>query len=84
MEEWDNKGEFYTDANGRQNLKRIRNVRPDYDITNATFEEPIASNYYPINAWLSMSNSDNKWVTVLTDRSSGKEPFFHREVKKVL
>ena len=70
MKEWDNKGEFYTDANGRQNLKRIRNVRPDYDISNATFEEPIASNYYPINAWLAMNNN-NQWVSMLTDRSSG-------------
>ena len=43
MNHWNNQGEFYTDANGRQNLKRIRDQRPDYDISNATFEEPIGN-----------------------------------------
>ena len=45
---------FVTDANGRQNVKRFRNSRIDYDISNATLEEPVASNYYPINSWISM------------------------------
>ena len=72
MKDWDNQGEFYTDANGRQNLKRIRDQRPDYDISNATFEEPIASNYYPINAWISMQNQEtDDWISILTDRSQG-------------
>ena len=34
--------------------------------------EPVASNYYPINAWISTTNTnDGKSVTILTDRSSG-------------
>ena len=43
-----------SDSNGRQNVKRFRNSRIDYDISNATLEEPVASNYYPINSWISM------------------------------
>ena len=43
-----------SDSNGRQNVKRFRNSRIDYDISNATLEEPVASNYYPINSWVSM------------------------------
>ena len=45
---------FFSDSNGRQNVKRFRNSRIDYDISNATLEEPVASNYYPINSWISM------------------------------
>ena len=72
MESWNNTGSFYTDANGRQNVKRQRNVRIDYDLGNAATEEPVASNYYPINAWISMKNDqDDKMVTMVTDRSSG-------------
>jgi hypothetical protein len=32
----------------------------------------VASNYYPINTWISTTNTnDGKSVTILTDRSSG-------------
>ena len=32
----------------------------------------MASNYYPINTWISTTNTDDgKSVTILTDRSSG-------------
>ena len=38
----------------------------------AKTDEPVASNYYPINAWISTTNTlDGKSVTILTDRSSG-------------
>ncbi len=43
-----NNDEFFTDANGRQMIKRKLNSRsfdfPDGD------EEPVASNYYPITS----------------------------------
>ena len=46
--------------------------RIDYDLGNAKVDEPVASNYYPINSWISMSNAeDGKSITILTDRSSG-------------
>ena len=43
-----NNGVFYTDSNGRQFVKRVRDHRPDYNPLNATIEEPVSSNYYPI------------------------------------
>jgi lysosomal alpha-mannosidase len=58
---------FYTDANGREVLERIRDYRPTW---NYTVNEPISGNYYPINSriWI---KDQNKQLTVLTDRSHG-------------
>ncbi len=38
---------FYTDANGRQFMRRVRNFRPSYNLTQGD-QEPTASNYYPV------------------------------------
>ena len=43
-----NQGEFYTDSNGRQFVRRLRDQRPSYNPLNASIEEPVSSNYYPI------------------------------------
>ena len=37
---------FYTDGNGRQQMKRRRNKRSDYNYVYS--EEPVSSNYYPV------------------------------------
>ena len=35
-------------------------------------EEPVASNYYPVNGWLAMEDKESgKRVTVVNDRSQG-------------
>ncbi|CAF4002973.1 unnamed protein product [Adineta steineri] len=58
---------YYTDANGREVLQRIRNYRPTY---NYTITEPVSGNYYPVNSriWI---NETNRQFTILTDRSEG-------------
>ena len=61
-----------SDSNGRQNVKRFRNSRIDYDISNATLEEPVASNYYPINSWISMKGGPIFEITI-----SRKKFFIH-------
>jgi len=62
--------EFYTDENGRQILKRRVGVYGE----SFKFEinEPVAGNYYPINAHISMKDkSADKQVTLLVDRAQG-------------
>lgn len=61
------KGTFFTDSNGRQMLKRVRNFRPTW---NMTVFEPVAGNYFPVNSRIAM-NDGKTFVTVLTDRSQG-------------
>lgn len=60
-------GIFYTDSNGRQMIKRVRNQRESYDLVDNS--EPASSNYYPVTNRLELRGS--KRVTVLTDRSQG-------------
>ena len=38
---------FYTDSNGREYLKRVRDFRPTW---NLTITEPVSGNYYPLTA----------------------------------
>jgi len=65
----DSKDTFYTDANGREILKRVRNYRPCWQVDLA---EPVAGNYYPINtrAFLRDDEKDVQF-TIITDRSQG-------------
>merc|ERR1719266_2193712 len=63
------KGTFYTDANGRQMMKRVRDKRPTWDL-NVT--EPVAGNYYPINSRMYIKDdASDQQFTILTDRSQG-------------
>jgi alpha-mannosidase len=60
---------FYTDSNGREMVKRKRNARPpSYPPLNVS--EPVAGNYYPVNAMLSLNDAETELV-VLTDVSQG-------------
>jgi hypothetical protein len=41
--------EFFTDANGRQNVQRIKDKRVSFNFTQHDVDtDPITSNYYPI------------------------------------
>jgi lysosomal alpha-mannosidase len=62
-------GVFYTDANGRQIMKRVRNFRPTW---NYTITEPISGNYYPVNSRIFLRDEKQDiQMTVLNDRSQG-------------
>ncbi|XP_062034472.1 lysosomal alpha-mannosidase-like [Lepus europaeus] len=63
----DTKGYFYTDSNGREILKRRRNYRPTWNLSQT---EPVAGNYYPVNTRIYITDG-KKQLTVLTDRSQG-------------
>ncbi|CAM0955335.1 unnamed protein product [Alopecurus aequalis] len=75
---------FYTDSNGRDFLKRVRNYREDWDLQ---VTQPVAGNYYPVN--LGMYVADGKYeLSVLVDRAVGAssiqdgqiEIMFHRRI----
>ncbi|KAG5881082.1 hypothetical protein JTB14_034142 [Gonioctena quinquepunctata] len=69
-DDFDNKNTFYTDSNGREMMKRIKNHRPDYAYD--PVKEPVASNYYPVTSRITIKDEDrNIEVAVLTDRSQG-------------
>ncbi|XP_073018225.1 probable alpha-mannosidase At5g13980 isoform X1 [Primulina eburnea] len=71
---------FYTDSNGRDFLKRIRDHRTDWDLQ---VNQPIAGNYYPINlgAYIKDENSE---LSVLVDRSVGGSSIADGELEIML
>ncbi|KAJ3682593.1 hypothetical protein LUZ60_015166 [Juncus effusus] len=75
---------FYTDSNGRDFLKRVRDYREDWDLK---VTQPIAGNYYPVN--LGVHIVDEKYeLSILVDRAIGAssiqdgqvELMFHRRM----
>ena len=64
-----NNGQFYTDANGRQNILRTRNKRKTYKLRG---NDPVASNYYPVTSHAFLTDSKTGYrMNVLTDRAQG-------------
>jgi len=63
----ENKGVFYTDSNGREFMKRRRRFRPTWNLNET---EPVAGNYYPVNAEIYIED-DAALMSVLVDRSQG-------------
>ncbi|CAO2610985.1 Lysosomal alpha-mannosidase [Lemmus lemmus] len=61
------KGEFYTDSNGREILKRRRDQRPTWKLSQT---EPVAGNYYPVSTRIYITDGHMQ-LTVVTDRSQG-------------
>ncbi len=60
-------GVFYTDANGRDRMRRVRNRRPDW---NVTIGEPVAGNYYPVTTSIQVVDETTGFgLGVSTDRA---------------
>ena len=58
---------FYTDSNGREFLERRRDYRPSWSME---VFEPVAGNYYPINAAMYIED-ELASLAMLTDRTQG-------------
>jgi len=59
---------WYTDSNGKEMLKRVYNARgPTYPHV-YNISEPVAGNYYPVNAMMSLDDGAHE-LAVLTDVS---------------
>lgn len=60
---------FYTDSNGLEMQRRVRDARPDYDLNT---DMRISSNYYPINSAIAIRNSAGTLqATVMNHHSQG-------------
>ena len=64
-------GVFYTDSNGREMIKRERDERgPSYPKLDVS--EPIAGNYYPVNAMIALEEESGRaQLAVMPDVSQG-------------
>jgi lysosomal alpha-mannosidase len=66
------KSTFYTDSNGREILKRVRDFRPTWNFSQT---EPVSGNYFPINSRIFIRDETGeenaRQLTLLTDRSQG-------------
>ncbi|XP_052868628.1 lysosomal alpha-mannosidase-like [Anopheles cruzii] len=60
-------GVFWTDSNGREMMKRVRNHR---DTWNLNLLEKVSGNYYPVTARIALEDP-NLRLAVLNDRAQG-------------
>lgn len=56
---------FYTDANGREVLERVRDYRPTWNYSKV---EIVSGNYYPINSRIWIKDTDRQ-LTILTGKN---------------
>ncbi|KAF3440313.1 hypothetical protein FNV43_RR18597 [Rhamnella rubrinervis] len=71
---------FYTDSNGRDFLKRIRDYREDW---NLSVTQPVAGNYYPLNLGIYAVDKLSE-LSVLVDRATGGASIKDGEVELML
>jgi alpha-mannosidase len=72
--------EFYTDSNGRDFLKRVRDQRTDWDLE---VKEPVAGNYYPLNLGIYLKDNTTDF-SVLVDRALGGSSIVDGEIELML
>ncbi|KAH8410112.1 hypothetical protein KR009_006061 [Drosophila setifemur] len=61
-------GVFYTDSNGREMIRREKDLREDF--TPGLDRQPTAGNYYPVTSRIALQDN-NKRIAVLNDRAQG-------------
>lgn len=71
---------FYTDSNGRDFLKRVRDYREDWSLQ---VNQPVAGNYYPLNLGIYTTDSKSEF-SVLVDRATGGSSIQDGEVELML
>ncbi|EXB62836.1 Lysosomal alpha-mannosidase [Morus notabilis] len=71
---------FYTDSNGRDFIKRIRDYRADWDLK---VNQPVAGNYYPLNLGIYIQD-DKKEFSVLVDRPVGGSSIVDGQIELML
>ncbi|CAL9037049.1 probable alpha-mannosidase At5g13980 [Musa acuminata AAA Group] len=71
---------FYTDSNGRDFIKRIRDYRSDWELQ---VNQPVAGNYYPINLGMYIKD-DSTELSVLADRAIGGTSLVDGQVELML
>lgn len=71
---------FYTDSNGRDFIKRVRDFRTDWDLQ---VNEPVAGNYYPINLG-SYIQDGRMELSVLVDRAVGGSSLVDGQIELML
>ncbi|XP_057783917.1 LOW QUALITY PROTEIN: alpha-mannosidase [Salvia miltiorrhiza] len=71
---------FYTDSNGRDFLKRVRDYRADWPLT---VTQPVAGNYYPINLGIFVEDKKSEF-SVLVDRATAGSSISDGEIELML
>jgi len=74
-------GVFYTDANGREILRRERDKQPTWPYK---VNEPVAGNYYPVNSRFILKDDDDLGFVLLNDRSQGGTSMNDGEIEIML
>lgn len=75
-------GTFFTDSNGRETIRRLRDHRSDYRLYTS---EHTASNYYPITSWIFIRDYDrNLQLSILPDRPQGGSSLHDGQVELML
>ncbi|KYN17373.1 Lysosomal alpha-mannosidase [Trachymyrmex cornetzi] len=73
---------FYTDSNGREMLKRVRNYRSTW---NLELMEPISGNYYPVTSKITLKDEKKQLkLNVLVDRAQGGSSLEDGDVELML
>lgn len=71
---------FYTDSNGRDFIKRVRDYREDWSLE---VSQPVAGNYYPVNLGMYIQD-DSTELSVLVDRAVGGSSLVDGQIELML